>query len=165
MKSNRVPIVYRVQSFLSSTLSMTDSSTLTAMVWIVLSAVSIIIAIIQIYGLYRFRSISGLIIVQKRYPILIMIEAITAIFICSISIPLLTYIRLWPMILDLNDSEKRYLYFIAFIASTPAAHLMVCIECSRWILISFSLQYLKAIGNDKWKCQIDANLVHTNWYI
>ena len=69
------------------------------------------------------------------------------------------------MILDLNDSEKRYLYCIAFIVSTPAAHLMVCIECSRWILISFSLQYLKAIGNDKWKCQIDANLVHTNWYI
>eukprot|EP01084_Bolivina_argentea_P073917 134103_1 len=126
--------------------------------------VNIILATVQIYALYWFKSIQHLLIIQRRYPKFVIAEAIIVI------IFLLFIIPLWSNdILEVTYfNEKPAKYFLFTIVgeiATPMMHLIVCIEAARLWLVSYDLHYLHASENKHWKCQIDESFAQTNWYL
>eukprot|EP01084_Bolivina_argentea_P055127 101083_1 len=100
---------------------------------IVLTAMLYAVAVIQTYGCYRFHSAKKLLIVQKRYPKLIMIEAIVVIFHLLISLPLQTNCFMHATYFGIQSAKHFFSvngqsYFIIiwtmhFIACTEAARL------------------------------------------
>ena len=63
-------------------------------IFVVIAAICSCIGCIQIYGFYRFRSLRHLVVVQKRYPIMVQIECIACILSLFIGVPSLTNVEL-----------------------------------------------------------------------
>eukprot|EP01084_Bolivina_argentea_P162404 282645_1 len=134
-------------------------------VWLTISICSLMFAIFQIYGLIRFKSISHLVIVQKRYPQMVIIEAIAAIIHAIIVTPLWFNTLFQVTTFGLNESNGKYIYLIGWIVLSPLNHFIVNMEACRLWLICFNLHYLKACKNEMWKSQIDISFAQKNWFL
>lgn len=124
----------------------------------------IILCICQIHGLYRFLSIQRLLIVKKRYPKIVLIEAIVAIFYLMIAVPFWSYSFLRLTIIPSID-PYGWPYYVGWVLASPPAHFLANIESCRLWLISYHLNYLHSSKNSKWKSQIDYSFSAKNWYL
>eukprot|EP01083_Nonionella_stella_P128966 390937_1 len=129
------------------------------LIWICTVSLSISLGLVQLYGLYGFYSIQHLVIIRKRYPKLVMIEAIAVIFLCLLVIPL------WYNILLNAIGLNEYVNVIGWITIAPTNHLIANTEACRLWLMSFNLHYLHSSKNKKWKSEIDHSFATKDWYI
>eukprot|EP01084_Bolivina_argentea_P082814 149951_1 len=124
---------------------------------IAMVSISVILAICQIYGIYRFKLIYDLLIVEKRYPKLVITEAFAVVFLCIVTIPFsFNYLLQATQFARFIIGETLISFTSLFIAN---------IESTRLWLISFELHYLHSSKNEKWKSQIDTNFAVKNWYL
>eukprot|EP01084_Bolivina_argentea_P220993 374413_1 len=131
------------------------------LIWIGTIIFSYIMAIFQIYGIYRFKSLSKLLIIKKRYFKMVIIEAIAVIIHATITLPLL-----YNYLLQASSFEHAdYIYLFGRILTWPIRHFIINIEAARLWLISFDLQYLHSSKNQKWKSQIDHTFAEKDWYL
>ena len=123
--------------------------------------------ILQIYACCKFISLRSMLVIQKRYPKLITIEAIAVIIYLILVVPF--YMNSTGHYTNFgNKNLEKYLWgprSIAFLCFCPMQHLIWWLELSRLWLISYNLHYLNALKNEKWKSQIDANIANNDWYI
>eukprot|EP01084_Bolivina_argentea_P137312 241823_1 len=124
--------------------------------WIVIVAIAYILAFIQIYGCYHFKSIQSLLIIQKRYPQLVLIESYVVIVYLTISVPFWTNSNYKATNFGLSPSQYSIFEVItAHWMVTPVYHFILIIELSRLWLVSYNLHYLHSSKNQQWKSQID----------
>lgn len=131
----------------------------------VITAVCIGISAFQIHGLYRFRSFLHLVIIQKRYPLMVQLECIACILFLLIGIPLLGHNGLNELYQGHSESVKLALTLAARIHNNILGHFIADIEATRLFLISYDLHYLNASKNSKWKSQIDLSFAKRDWYL
>eukprot|EP01084_Bolivina_argentea_P015645 29329_1 len=131
-------------------------------IWIIMVCITYLLAILQIYGYYRFNIMGKLRIVTKRYPKLIKIEAFIVIIMLLIAVPLWYY-----QSLHIYKITHIRMHNIGWILSSLGIHFIVIIEAIRLWLVSFDLNYLYLSKNEKWKSQINHSFPekNTNWYL
>eukprot|EP01084_Bolivina_argentea_P044527 81933_1 len=132
--------------------------------WISLCVLTFILGILQIYAYHRFTTIQHLVIIQKRYPTIVKVEAIAAVFLAFITIPIWSNDSFKATNFGIEGSEE-YLYEIGTILTVLNMHFIADIEVGRLWLISFNLHYLHASKNQQWKSQIDSSFSDNNWYL
>eukprot|EP01084_Bolivina_argentea_P211738 360103_1 len=120
--------------------------------WIGLVTASYFLAIVQIYGCYRFNAIKYLLIVQKRYPTLVFAETAVVLLLLFISVPIWLYGDLL--------SSKQW-----FVPMQPVSNLIYYLKATRLYLIAFDLHHLHSSKNQQWKCQIDECFAEKDWYL
>eukprot|EP01083_Nonionella_stella_P063842 165906_1 len=133
-------------------------------IWIGVVSVVVVVALIQIYGYFRFKSMTHLRIIQKRYPTLIMTEAIASIILLLAALP--PWLNSWMVGIPIaNQTLDDLLHVIGIVLSVYSLHFIMNIKSLRLWLISFDLHYLNALENDHWKSQIDHSSADKNWYL
>eukprot|EP01084_Bolivina_argentea_P306106 528891_1 len=109
-----------------------------------------ILAILQMYSLYRFKSMQSLLIVSKRFPILVMTESILVIVWLLFMSPLWFNTALHAT--DFGIPAASYFFYNdAGYPHLIVSHGIACIEVSRLWLVSYNLHYLHSSQNEKWK--------------
>ena len=126
---------------------------------------SYIVGILQIYGVYRFKSIQHLLIIQKRYPKFVIIESIVVIFSCIVAIPLVVNMRLELIKRSVNVTTYKIVDTVAWSINPPCSHFIVNIEAMRLWLIYFNLNYLHSSKQSQWKSVINHTFAESNWFI
>ena len=138
---------------------------MSAFLWYATLVISSLLAIVQIYACYHFKSLRSLIIIRKRYPNLVLTEAVVVL------ISLLTALPLWSNWLfggtTFGMTPEAYNAFLKVEVTlvSPMVHFIYTIEVCRLWLISFNLHYLHSSQNEKWKTQIDASFAQKDWYL
>ena len=126
----------------------------------IMSAVSWCLCCLQILGIFIFNKIRGLLIIRKRYPRLVMLEAFVSAFNLAIVYPSIMSVQFgnpaisgkwWP---SLNSGLRLC-----------TAHICFTIEACRLWLIAYDLQYLHSSQNKQWKTEIDASYSEKDWYL
>eukprot|EP01084_Bolivina_argentea_P230406 388661_1 len=130
------------------------------LVGILIAVVSLqyVLGLFQLYGIYKFYSIKHLMIIRKRYPKIVMIEAIINVLFLMISLPLVA-VNLF------NVSFFMYSTHIGYTIYPILSHFIVNAEAARIWLIYFSLRHLDASTNQVWKSKIDATYSNNNWFL
>ena len=141
-----------------------DAELITTLCIVVLAGIT---GIVQICAFYRFFSLRSLMVIRKRYPKLILTEALAVIIYLLITLPF--YYNSKSEYIDFgSNSSQIYLWgsrSIAFLCLCPMVFLITGLEISRLWLISYNLHYLNSSKNEKWKSQIDTNIANNDWYI
>jgi len=103
-------------------------------------------------------------IIKKRYPSLVLIEAIGCVVYSFIAYPIWTY-----EILNTQSSGigwlETFVTWSVYIFTVYASHFIFNIEVWRLWLISFDLNYLHSSNNEQWKTEIDKNFADKDWYL
>eukprot|EP01084_Bolivina_argentea_P055126 101082_1 len=134
--------------------------------WIVLTAMLYAVAVIQTYGCYRFHSAEHLLIVQKRYPKLIMIEAIAVIFHLLISLPIQTNCLMHATYFGIQSAKHFFsVYGQSYFIPMWTLHFIACIEIARLWLVSYDLHYKHSSRNNEWKSIINDSLSEKHFYL
>eukprot|EP01084_Bolivina_argentea_P166990 289896_1 len=135
-------------------------------VLITIVTIAYILAFLQIYACFHFKSIQPLLIVQKRYPKLVLIEAYVVIFYLFICVPF------WENgnydVTHFGLSMNAFSIFKAITSNClviPVIHFIPIIEITRLWLISYDLHYLQRSINEQWKTQIDHSFAQKDWYL
>ena len=145
-------------------LSLCCASTMSFQVWIGITALSYILGIALVYGLFYFQSLSNLLIVKKRYPNLVKAECITAIFYCFIGLPIWFNAQLNATDFGISNSQN-ILRPLAGILAVFTNNIILNTEACRLFLLYFNLNYLHSISNEQWKSVIDHSFSKKNWYL
>eukprot|EP01084_Bolivina_argentea_P037132 68638_1 len=122
------------------------------------------LAIIQTYAFCRFKSIQNLVIIQKRYPKIVITEAIVTIFNLLIAIPLWTNMFIQGTSFGIKSAEPFFFYWASGFALWTTQFIII-IEATRLWLVSYNLHYIQASKNKQWKSQIDASVCEKDWYL
>eukprot|EP01084_Bolivina_argentea_P234411 394655_1 len=129
-------------------------------IWVVMTAITWILGIIQIYGYYLFKSMQKLLIVQKRYPKLVIAESIMVILLLFIVFPL------WMnTVFGILFVDNKFLFHLGWILLPPGMHFICNVEACRLWLISYDLHYAHSSKHNEWKSQIDNSSEQENWYL
>lgn len=120
-------------------------------------------ALIQIYGLFRFRSLRHLVVIQRRYPALVQMECIALLL-------LLFTNSCWShALLCESHSLPWYLpidwYLAIDFITCCLAHFVAEIEALRLYLICYDLQWTRSLKNQRWKTLIDTSYTEKDWYL
>merc|ERR1719295_1819732 len=131
---------------------------------------AVFLAMLEVYGLIRLRQMAHLVIVQKRYPQLIRIEAIALIIFSFVTIPLWGNWLLDAVHVTTVASDRRtfrHYNFLAFLPFfQPITHFVMQIEALRLWLMYYNLQCLRCSKHSAWKSQINSSESEANsWYI
>ena len=128
--------------------------------YFIISGLSWCICLLQIRGLYSFHNIRDLLIIQKRYPRLVIFEAIVTIFVLAIVLPVLTsaYYR-YP------DISWKWWGPLCSALGAFTSHIVPITEVCRIWLISYDLQFLHSSRNQRWKTLIDVSYAEKDWYL
>ena len=118
-------------------------------------------AALQIYGCIMFRKMRHLVIVSKRYPHLIVAEAVTSILFCVVVVPI--WSNYYFDAVDLGD--ERVTYMTGQVTRILTCLLITDLETARLWLIYFDLKYLHCSKNQEWKSEIMPSKKNRNWYI
>ena len=127
---------------------------------VIVSTLCWCMCIVQILGIYLFNRLRQLTIIQKRYPRLVIMEALASCWNLALMYPIyLTVVydyfqirwQWWPYLLDVIN---------IYTVQIPAT-----IETCRIWLISYDLQYLHSSKNQQWKTVIDASYAERDWYL
>ena len=133
---------------------------------IIVTVVCVLIAIAQINGLRHFRSLRHLLVVQKRYPMMVQMECIACILLLMIGIPMMAYTNGLSEIYTMHTHSTQLALIISFrILNNILGHFIADIEACRLWLMSFDLHYLHSSQNEKWKIQIDPSFAERDWYL
>eukprot|EP01084_Bolivina_argentea_P059505 108680_1 len=132
-------------------------------IWIGMVSVTYVLGFIQIYAYIKFKSMKKLFIVQRRYPSLVMAEAIVVLIYLFIAQPLYTnnMLHVTHSSVSLIENTK---VCIGYIFMTSSLHFIIWTETTRLWLISFDLNYLNSLKNQSWKEIIDNNSAKTDWF-
>ncbi len=91
--------------------------------WIVFACISYILTFVQIYSLYRFKSMQYLLIIKKRYPTLVITESIL-VSILFFTFPL--YINALFKSTNFGVGHAlNFLYYIPLFLTIPLCHAIV----------------------------------------
>eukprot|EP01084_Bolivina_argentea_P211736 360100_1 len=137
-------------------------------IWIADVCILYVLCIIQLFGCYRFYSMRNLLIIQKRYPKMIMAEALVFI--------------VWTLVIDplwinrmIIGADCNYIFGCNSIAFTTNAigwsgsdicvKFLANIEAARLWLVNYNLHYLHSSKNQQWKSQIDESFAEKDWYL
>ena len=136
-------------------------------IWLSLVGLMYTIGILKFYGYLKFTSIAHLIIVNKRYPSIVISEAIISMIYLLISLPLWTNNRLNATQITQTNNQTLNQFFICsgYISTSFCTHYVVNAEAVRPWLMSFDLNYLKSSKNEQWKSQIDSKFAEKDWYL
>ena len=129
-----------------------------------------IMGLCQIYGYRHFKSLQNrLVIIEKRYPSLVLMEAVICCIYLFLGVPIWVFFRLdteFNLGHELGIGAVRdVLYYGGPILNIYCSHFMVETEACRLWLISFDLHYLNSSKNEQWKSQIDASFADKDWYL
>merc|ERR1719204_2098678 len=127
-----------------------------------------VLGICQIYGFCHFRSLRRrLVIIEKRYPGLVLMEAVICSVYLFVGVPLWLFFRF--------DNEfgvgqslgalRSVLFYVGPIVNIYCSHCLVETEACRLWLISFDLHYLSSSKGERWKSQIDASFADKDWWL
>ena len=130
--------------------------------WVIVCCLSVITGILQIYGLYGFIQVQHVLIIQKRYPVLIITECIVGIIACFITIPLVSNTQFHAITFG---AQQELVHIISYSGLPMISHAMINLEAGRLWLMSFSLHYLHSAKNKQWISQIDQSFADKDWYI
>ena len=130
------------------------------LLFFIVVAVSWSVCILQAVGIHQFSRLRGLMIIQKRYPRFVMVEAIVSCVVLFVVYP--AVLTIWYETPEISIS--KWPYFVTAI-NTYTIQIPVVIEASRIWLISYDLQYLHSSKNQKWKTQIDVSYAEKDWYL
>ena len=129
-------------------------------IFFIMSAVSWCLCSLQIFGIFMFNKIRGLLIIQKRYPRLVILEAFVSVFNLAIVYPSTMSFRFeYPAI-----SGKWWGYTFQGL-SLITSHICLIIEACRIWLIAYDLQFLHSSQNQQWKTEIDTSYAEKDWYL
>eukprot|EP01084_Bolivina_argentea_P315181 545992_1 len=129
-----------------------STETIAFEIWIILVGVCYVLGFIELYGYHQFKSMQQLIIVTKRYPVIVVAEAIISIIYLFLSLPLWITNRLNSLNCN-NDTVNIFVAYSGFILTVYNSHFVVNAEAVRLWLMSFDLNYLNSSKNEQWKSQ------------
>ena len=127
-------------------------------------AISYITGFIGIFGLFFFKKFQRLLIIQRRYPKLVIMETVVCVIGLFTSLPLDYNSTMRAVRFSSSDLNQIITYSGIFISSFTAFFMLV-IEALRLWLISYDLHYLSCSKNSQWKSQIDTSYADKNWYL
>eukprot|EP01084_Bolivina_argentea_P038140 70541_1 len=131
-------------------------------VWITISCLSWSIGIATLIGYFKFKKLTHLLIVQRRYPNIVLLESKLSMIISFILVPL---VQATPSKLESWKEYQHYIDTFTYLFY-PTCHLVIGCEICRLWLICYDLNYLHASLNSQWKSQINNELIEeTNWWI
>ena len=122
-----------------------------------------IISALLSWGIIRFHRISELIIIKKRYPKIVFLETILAIFLVLVQTPLLLFTEVQFKFID--PELRLHLSKAVFALYPLTAHGFIWCETMRLWLMNFKLHYLNSIDNGSWQNEINSNAVKKNFYL
>eukprot|EP01084_Bolivina_argentea_P248697 416064_1 len=128
--------------------------------WVIIVVMNYILAIFQILGFFRFKSLSKLIIIQKRYPAMVLMEAVASMGLLFFGMPIYQFICLNPF----NTHTYKFQKY-GFLVILVCTHFIINIETARLWLMSFELNYLHSSKNEQWKSHIDTSFAEKDWYL
>jgi len=131
--------------------------------FLIIIGICLLIASVQMWGFHRFRSLRSLVVISKRYPVLVQIECIACILYLLIAVPLWSYTAFNDP--HLPDASQLALTLSARILNMTWCHFIVDIEAYRLWLICYQLHYLHSSKNQKWKILIDPSFAERDWYL
>merc|ERR1719229_1055326 len=118
-----------------------------------------------IFGLRRFRSLGNLVVVQKRYPVMVQLECGACILYILIAVPMWALFTFSESSVNLSESAQFGLTLSARIFNMTLVHMIINFEASRLWLVCFDLHYLHASKNQKWKVLINPIEGSKDWYL
>eukprot|EP01083_Nonionella_stella_P166499 556849_1 len=136
----------------------------TIALFIALTILSYVIGIIQLYGYITFHKMQHLMIILKRYPMIVKMKAIGVMIHCFLSLPMRIGYYIIATRVGLHHAIKE-MQFTAALLSLSTLYLIIGLEAARLWLISYDLNYLRANQNKEWKSQIDHSPSNQDWYI
>ena len=136
---------------------------------LIISIISLVIgyslAVVQLYACYHFKSLQSLLIIQKRYPKLVIAEAIAVIFWLLFGLPFVTNAAFGATKYGLSTETFNQFKAYELVVSIALLHFSWMAEVIRLWLISYNLHYLHSSQNQQWKSQIDASFARNDWYL
>ena len=116
--------------------------------------------LLQMVGIYKFNRLRGLMIIEKRYPQLVMLEAIVTCCILAIIYPaFMTELYKYPQM------SGRWKPVLCIALNTFTSQIVPVIETCRIWLISYDLHYLHSSKTQQWKLEIDVLYAEKDWYL
>ena len=120
---------------------------------------SYIFGCIQLYAFFYFKRLDRLLIIQKRYPELVIAEVLMLLFGMFVGMPLDRNKQMHAI------SLPTAITYIAIVVASYIPHFIVDLEACRIWLLYFDLNYLHSSKNQLWKSQIDTSFALKDWYI
>ena len=129
----------------------------------VIQFIGIILGIFLLYGLYRFRKIKRLLIIKKRYPNIIYIEGIMALYLVLIQYTLMYFAQTQFSFIPIDFNIRIHtLLCVIFTIFQQGIHWC---EASRLWLMYFQLNYINSVDNSYWENEINSNRTKYNFYL
>ena len=124
-----------------------------------LSGTCLCMCLLQIVGIYFFVKLRGLTIIEKRYPQLVVLEAVVTSLNFAVVYPIwISYGYEYPI-------SAEWWSYLCLILSGYTYQIAPIIETCRIWLISYNLHYLHSSQNRQWNLQIDASYAEKDWYL
>lgn len=127
------------------------------------SALSYCICLLQILGICLFNKyrIRGLLIIKRRYPRLVMMEAFVACWNLLITYPTNTSLQYsyFPLMF------RKWWQYLSVGLTVYTVPITVVLETCRLWLMAYDLHYLHSSKNQCWKTVIDASFAEKCWYL
>ena len=117
----------------------------------------------QIVGIWTFNKIRHLLIIKRRYPRLIMLEAFVSVFNLAIVYPATMALQYKEY--DHDAISGKWWPYLSTALTVYTAQITTIIEACRIWLISYDLQYLHSSKNQQWKTVIDESYAERDWYL
>eukprot|EP01083_Nonionella_stella_P074210 201191_1 len=140
------------------------NSTVCLCTWIVLVITSYTLGIIQIIAICRFLAMQHLVIVKKRYPKIIVAEAIVSIISLLLIEPLWANVSLGAIQLQPQMSQNIFQTSIHGVAPFVSHFILYAEACRLWLMY-FDLNYLHSSKDNTWKEIIDTSFPETEWFL
>ena len=133
-------------------------------VFVMVVTISYLAGSLQVYGFCLFKRNKQLLIIQRRYPQLVMMESFACIIGLFISQPLefntdIAAVRFSSSALD------TFISYFGLVMLSYTNYFIMIIETLRLWLISYDLHYLSSSQNEQWKSQIDVSYADKDWYL
>ena len=130
-------------------------------IWITVEILGVLISIIIIWGLIRFRSIKRLDIIKYRYPGIVSIESCLAIAFMLITMPtsLLTLSEFENLVSVQFILERIYTVTYSYLS-----HGIILSEAFRLWLMFYQINCGYYSDNKNWIQHINGDIVDQNWY-
>ena len=132
----------------------------------IVSAIFWCMCLLQILGIYVFNKyrLRRLPIIEKRYPRLVMMEAVVSCVMLGIIYPAYFSVIV-TVVLGYPDIAGPWWSCLWTVTVEFTMQIAPVIETCRIWLISYDLQYLHSSKNQQWKTEIDVSYAEKDWYL
>eukprot|EP01083_Nonionella_stella_P025479 70142_1 len=117
----------------------------------------------MIYSIIRFRQLSYSIMIQKRHPNLLRIEAVLIVLIYAIVFPFMALD--WSYLQQFEGTTQSTFTLINSTIYPPISFGNLLIILWRFWHILYDLKYASSQKNSEWKYYLDPNLVENNFWL